>query len=129
MFGIGVVLLANWALAVAVASEDYQACLENQQCRTVYHQYPPNRAVFDHIVQQGTESPPGRVQALLARSVGLETCARNEKYVVYGEEGRCVCPSETAHCGRITPFHHTIVSITCVVGTIFLLGHMYFRSI
>ena len=128
---IFLVLLA--AVTVHAASDTaYTTCLADPACRRLYHQLPPNRAVFDAVYALGTDAPDGSVAAasvaLRARAAGLVLCPRNERYTVdvATNVGTCTCPDDgTTLCGPVTPFHNTLVYAACFLGTVALWGHVF----
>ena len=112
-------LLLLLLVLYSVHGDKYTLCLTDPLCRTLYHQYPPNRATFDHIWAKGIGD--SATTALRARVAHLHLCPLNERYVVEDGVGTCVC--EDGNC-RLTPFNNTIMVVTCVACSLFLVGHV-----
>lgn len=107
----------------------HTTCLADPVCRRVYHQFPPNRAVFDALYALGTDAPEGSPAAasvaVRARLADVHVCPWNERYVVDAAgRGTCVCPDATTPCGPLTPFNNVVVYVACAAGTAAIWMHV-----
>jgi len=114
-------VLFSLILPMVVGEDNFHLCQTDPVCRALYHQYPPNRATFDHIWNQGTDGNVATI-ALRARVAPLHICPMNEQYIVDPSgRGACRCVQDTCHG---TPLNNTIITVACVSCTLFLLCHV-----
>lgn len=119
---------SNAAAAAAPPPSDptlsplYATCLLDPVCRALYHQNPPNEAVFRHIYRRVASNGDNRTLALRARVAHVDVCPRNERYEVVTDasgvdQGTCVCPDTATYCGPVTPHNNAVVMLACFVAT------------
>jgi len=121
--------------AASPSDAQYEACKADPACSRLYHQFPPNRQVFDRLYELGAAMPGADdTTALRARAAELRPCPLNERYFVDSatSKGVCRCPEEEdgsveaaeVTCGQVTPFHNNIIYAACVLSTTAIVIHV-----